>query len=189
MNVPRLAGRSLTGPLAVAVLVAACSTGAGAPVPPSAGASVAPSPAPSDVAPSSPPPDAVVTSPPDGAGGGVPGGPVGSLVVPKPGQLDTHPVAIDGFAARVDGSKIVVTATWTSGVEPCSTLDRIVVDPKPAGRTYTVTLLEGHGPEEIACIMIAQVKKTEFEIPTPGAGAYTILDGQGQAPPLQVTVS
>ena len=177
----------MTGPLAVALLVAACSTGSGAPVPPTGGASSAPSAAPSD--PASSPPDAVVTSPPDGNGGGVPGGPVGGLIVPKPGQLDVHPVAIDDLAARVDGSKLVVTATWTSGVEPCSTLDRIVVEPKVTERTYTVTLLEGHGPGEIACIMIAQVKKTEFEIPTPGAGAYTILDGQGHAPPLQVTVS
>lgn len=130
-----------------------------------------------------------MTSPPNGAGvdPGVPGGGAGALVVPKPGQLDVHPVSIDSFAARVDGTKIVVTATWTSGVEPCNTLDRIVID--PGDHRYTVTLFEGHGAQEIACIMIAQIKKTEFEIPTAGPGTYTIADGQGLAPPLQVTIS
>jgi hypothetical protein len=36
--------------------------------------------------------------------------------------------------------------------------------------------------------MIAQVQKTEFTIPTDGPGTYTLVDGQGRATPLQVTV-
>lgn len=128
-----------------------------------------------------------MTSPPGGVGQDPgSGGPNGGFVVAKPGQLDVHPVAIDSFAARVDGTTIVVTATWTSGVEPCNTLDSIKIDPN-AG-TYTITIFEGHGAEAIACIEIAQVKKTEFEIPTGGPGTYTLVDGRGQAAPLQVTV-
>ena len=181
MNVLRASGRSTAGIVLVGMLAAACSSGAAAPPIPAS---------PTDAPPSalaSAPPDGTVTSPP-GAIGQDPGagGPAGGFVVPKPGQLDVHPVAIDSFAARVDGTTIVVTATWTSGVEPCNTLDHIVVD--PGADTYTVTLLEGHGPQEIACIMIAQVKKTEFEIPAGRAGTYTLIDSQGLAAPLKVIV-
>ena len=181
----RASGRALAGIVAVGLLVAACSTGGSAAPPPSTGPSDPVGSAPAASAPG----DGTVTSPPDGVGQGpgLPGGPNGGLIVPKQGQLDVHPVPIDSFAARVDGSTIVVTATWTSGVEPCSVLDSIVVDPKDG--TYTITLREGHGPEEIACIMIAQIKKTEFEIPTGGPGSYTLVDSQGLAAPLQVTVS
>jgi hypothetical protein len=177
MNALRPAGRSVAGPLLVALLLAACSSGAGASVAPSIG-------------PSATPPDAPVSAPPStgvGTDPGAPGDPANAFVVPKPGQLDVHPIPIDSFAARVDGSTIVVTATWTSGVEPCNVLDRIVVDPTDG--TFTITLREGHGPQEIACIAIAQIKKTEFEIPTTAPGTYTIADAGGLAAPIQVTVS
>ena len=177
MNALRPTGRSVAGLLSVVILLAACSSGAGA--------SVAPS-----IAPSASPPDAPVSAPPStgvGTDPSVPGDPAGAFVVPKPGQLDIHPVPIDSFAARVDGSTIVVTATWTSGVEPCNTLDRIVVDPTDG--TFTITLLEGHGAQEIACIAIAQIKKTQFEIPTTAPGTYTIADAGGLAAPILVTVS
>jgi hypothetical protein len=177
MNALRPAGRSAAGLLSVALLLAACSSGAGASVAPSTG-------------PSAEPPDAPVSAPPSTGGGTdpvIPGDPAKAFVVPKPGQLDVHPVPIDSLAARVDGSTVVVTATWTSGVEPCNVLDRIVVDPRDG--TFTITLLEGHGPQEIACIAIAQMKKTEFEIPTTKPGTYTIADAAGLAAPIQVTVS
>jgi hypothetical protein len=183
MNVLRASGRSTAGIILFGLLAAACSSGPGVSVPPGgASPSVAPPSAGASV-----PPDGTVTSPPGGIGQDPgPGGPAGGFVVPKPGQLDVHPVAIDSFAARVDGTTIVVTATWTSGVEPCNTLDSIVVD--PGAGTYAITIREGHGPQEIACIMIAQVKKTEFEIPTGRAGTYTLVDSQGLAAPLKVTV-
>jgi hypothetical protein len=132
-------------------------------------------------------PDTTVTSPPDG------GGPIGSanpdqeLVVPRPGQLDVHDVAADQFTATVDGSTIVVTATWTSGVEPCSILDTIVVDRGTAG-AFTITLREGRGPGEVACIAIAQQKQTRFEIPDVAPGTYTLRDGAGNAPDVEVVV-
>jgi hypothetical protein len=177
MNALRPAGRSAAGLLSAVMLLAACSSGAGASVAPSLGPSTAP-------------PDAPVTAPPStgvATDPVIPGDPAQAFVVPKPGQLEVHPVPIDSFSARVDGSKILVTATWTSGVEPCYVLDRIEVDPKDG--TFTITLMEGHGPEEIACIMIAKVHKTEFEIPTTAPGTYTIVDADGLAAPIQVTVS
>ena len=130
-------------------------------------------------------PDTTVTSPPDRVAVPSPD-PSGQFVVPKPGQLDVHDVAIDTLAATVDGSTITVTATWTSGVEPCSLLDTIVVE--RGDDAFTITLREGHGPEEIACIAIAVQHQTRFDIPDVGAGTYTLRDGTGNAPPIEVVV-
>lgn len=175
MNALRSSGRLGAGLLSLALLFAACSSGAAAP----------------SASPTEPPPDAPVTAPPsDGSGNGSnPGGDPGigaKPVVPRPGQLDVHPVVADSLAARVDGNTIIVTAVWTSGVEPCNILDSIVVD-KGEG-TYTITLREGHGPEDIACIAIAEEHKTEFEIPDVAAGTWKIIDSGGIATPVEVTV-
>lgn len=122
--------------------------------------------------------------------GGVidPGGNLGGgrLVVPKPGQLDVHDVQADLFEARVDGSNIVLTITWTSGVEPCNVLDQVAVSKAPGA--YAITLREGHGPEDVVCIAIAEIHKTEIAIPTDGPGTYRITDSTGGAAPIEVTV-
>ena len=134
-------------------------------------------------------PDTPVSAPPsDGSGGGVdPGGMGGGdLVVPKPGQLDVHDVSIDELQARVQGNSIFVTASWTSGVEPCNVLDQIVV--AEGTGSYAITLREGHGPENVVCIEIAMTKRTEFEIPNVKPGTYQISDATGRATPIEVTV-
>ena len=169
MNVLRSTGRLGAGLLAMALLAACASSGA------------APSASPTQ------PPDAPVTAPPND--GSVDPGPGigGKPVVPKPGQaINVHPVVADSLAARVDGNTIVVTARWTSGVEPCTILDSIVVD-KGDGM-YTITLREGSSPQEIECIAIAEQHVTEFEIPDVAAGTWTISDSGGVATPVQVTV-
>jgi hypothetical protein len=108
-------------------------------------------------------------------------------VVPKPGQaIDIHPVPADDLKARVDGNRIIVTVVWTTGVEPCTILDSIVVD-KGEG-TYKVTLREGSSPQEIACIALAEQHITEFEIPDVAAGDWTITDSGGVATPVAGTV-
>ena len=130
-------------------------------------------------------PDAAVSSPPDG-GGIVSPDPSAAFVVPRPGQLDVHDIAADRLEATVDGSTITVTATWTSGVEPCSILDTVVVD--PGAGDFTITLREGRGPEEVACIAIAQEHQTRFDIPDVAPGTYAIRDGTGNAPDVEVVV-
>lgn len=135
-------------------------------------------------------PDAPVTAPPsDPADPSLDPGGIGDgakVVVPKPGQLDVHDVSADSLAARVDGSTIVVTATWFSGVEPCSILDQVVVT-KGDG-SYRITLREGHGPEDVACIAIAELHKTEIAIPDVAPGTYQITDATGGAATIEVTV-
>ncbi len=144
-------------------------------------------------APASRPP--VTVTPPTGSaqpGGTLPSapGPIGGgdeLVVPKPGQLDVHPIAADSFAAQVDGHHVVLTITYTSGVEPCSILDTIVV--QRGEGSFAVTLREGHGPGNQVCIMIARIMKTQVDLGQLDPGTYTISDTMRGADPIQVVVS
>ena len=172
--IPRLA-RLMAGIVTVVFVLAACAGGAAAPSP----------------APSTAPPDAPVSAPPSDPGQPVDPSvepPIGAKpILPKPGQaINIHAVPAESLAARVDGTTIHVQAVWTSGVEPCTILDSIVVD-KGEG-TYTVTLREGNSPQEIACIAIAEQHVTEFEIPNVAAGTWQIVDSGGVAAPVQVTV-
>jgi hypothetical protein len=176
MNALRPAGPAIAGLIAIALVLAACSSGAA-----------------SSTSPSAPPSaDAPVSAPPsDGSGGGASADPnfaVGAKsIVPKPGQaINIHPIAAEQLAARVEGNKIIVKALWTSGVEPCTILDSIVVN--KGNGTYTITLQEGSSPQEIACIAIAEQHVTEFEIPDVAPGTWTIADSGGLAQPVQVTV-
>jgi hypothetical protein len=161
--------RRFAGLLILVALVAACA-GSAASAPPSTAPTIDP--------------NTPVTDAP-GNGGGV-SGDGGGLVEPKPGQLDVHPVAMDLLEASVDGRHVVVTASWTSGVEPCYTLDSIVVD--KGDNAFTLTIREGHGPEDVACIEIAQMKKAKVDLGDLEPGAYAISDSQGGAAPIEVVI-
>ena len=118
--------RRLAGPLALVLLVTAC-TGTAAP-----SGSAAPSAAPASISPSpsADPPASVDPNEPVGTDVPPSGGVVGNgpLTVPKPGQLDPRPVKLEELTADVLGRHVQVVATWTSGVEPCYVLDRIVIE-------------------------------------------------------------
>lgn len=166
----RSPGRSLAALLALTVLLVACG---------SVGASAAPS------APGSIPPDAPVTSPPDG-GGAPPADGDAKIVTPQPGQIDVHPVSAETLLATVDGRAVSVTIDWWSGVEPCSILDSIVVETGDAA--FAITLREGRGPEDVACIAIAELHRTTVDLGELAPGTYTIRDGTGGAAAIEVTV-
>ena len=183
--------RRLAGPLVLVLLVAAC-TGSAAPSDGAAsgGPPVTASPASS----ATPAPSALpsASADPNGAvGTGVPpasadlGNP--PPMQPKPGQLDVHPVKMDSLQSMTDGRRAVITASWTSGVEPCYVLDHVVVERGPG--SFTITLFEGHGPGDTICIEIAQLKNTQIDLGELEPGTYTIADGAGGAAPIQVTVS
>jgi hypothetical protein len=169
MNDLHVSRRLGVGLLSLSVLLAACTSAA------------APS---ASTAPAAPTPDAPVSAPPSEDPGGI--GDAPKLVVPKPGQLNVHPMPADELSARVDGDRIIVTATWTSGVEPCYVLDSIIVESGEG--SYGITLREGSGPEDMACIAIAEIHATEFEIPNVAPGTYEITDATGGAAPIEVTV-
>ena len=172
--------------LAVALVLAACS----APVPsPPAGGTAPPSSGPSGGSAA----DAVL--PPDNPVGGVPGGGdpgnggVGQpkFVVPRPGQLNVHPVAIEQLIAKVEGRHVVLNARWWSGVEPCAVLDSVAV--KQDGATFTVSVREGSADADAVCIEIAELKVTAIDLGELSPGVYTIAADQGPAPPISVTVA
>lgn len=175
MNESQRTRRLGVGLLSLSLLLVACSSAA------------APSASPP---PASPSPDAPVTAPPSSPAdpsldpGGIGDG--GKVVVPRPGQLDVRDVPADSLTARVDGSTIVVTVRWFSGVEPCSILDQVIVT-KGEG-SYAITLREGHGPQDVVCIAIAELHKTEVPIPDVAPGTYKITDSTGGAAPIEVTV-
>jgi hypothetical protein len=169
---------ALTLTLTFALVLAACSAG---------GAS-----APSD-APSSPPAVAPVEPEPtagngDGDGGNV--APDGAkIIVPKPGvAIDVQAISAETLTASLDGRRLTVAATWWSGVEPCSILDSVVVDAEDGG--FAITLFEGRGPGDVACIAIAEQHRTFIEFPADLVpGTYTIRDATGGAPDIEVVVS
>ena len=162
---------------------------------------------PSSVAPSAPPiasPPAVSVDPGGGGGGsdGNPGtgigGPIGptpvdpgagqpTLVIPKAGQLNPHPVAPQLLRASVDGRHVLVKVTWTSGVEPCYVLDSVKI--AKSGMTIALTLFEGSSDPNGICIEIAMVKATIVDLGDLEPGTWTITAPDGEAAPITLTIS
>lgn len=184
--------RRLAGPLTLVLLVAAC---AGTAAPSGSAASGGPPVTATPLGSITPAPSVLpsATDDPNGAvGTDVPPSPSGDVgnppqTVAKPGQLGLHPVAIDGFTAAVTGRHVLVTVTWTSGVEPCYVLDHIVVERDAA--SFIVTVIEGHGPGDNICIEIAQIKHAQIDLGELEPGTYTIEDSAGRAIPIEVTVN
>jgi hypothetical protein len=111
----------------------------------------------------------------------------GELTIPRPGQLDVHPVPAESLEAAVDGRKVTVRIGWTSGVEPCNVLDSIVVE--PAGMAFALTIHEGHAPGDNICIEIAKFKFALVDLGELAPGTYTISDAMGGAAPIEVVIS
>jgi hypothetical protein len=177
-SLARLSRLALTGLLVL--VVAACSSAAGpssSPTPPASPGLGAGS-DPNDPVGSDLPPVTDDPGRPD---------PAGRVVVPKPGQLDVHPLPAQSFSAAVDGRHLVVTIAFTSGVEPCSILDSILVERGPG--SYTMTLREGHGPGDVVCIEIAESKRAVVDLGDVEPGTYDIVDGAGGAAPISVTIA
>jgi ABC-type transport system substrate-binding protein len=158
----------------------------------------------SAAAPSTPPSESPPSASPPGSGGGSDPGlgsgePIGTdpgngdvdpgqpaLVVPKPGQLNVHPVAIEEMEARVEGRHAVLNARWWSGVEPCYVLDSVAW--KRDGKTITISVREGSGGEDVICIDIAMYKATVIDLGELEPGEYTVVAGDGNAAPITFTI-
>jgi len=167
----------------------ACSARAAASQAPSSPPAASPPPAPSDV------PGGGGSSGAPGTGIGAPTdpGPIdpgtgeGKLVVPRPGQLNPHPLPTAQLEATVDGRRVLVKATWWSGVEPCYVLDSVKVE--RSGNDIAITLIEGTSDPNAMCIEIAMQKSTIIDLGELEPGTYTISSPGGDATPVTVTVS
>ena len=174
--------------LLVAILAIGCASGSSTSAPPDT--SRPPTGAPS------PDPLGSPSSGPDGAVGigvppaGEPGGPdpVGQIVVPKPGQMNLRAIPAELLTATVEGRRVVVTITFTTGVEPCYVLDSIVV--QRGDHTFAITLRQGSAPPgDTVCIEIAEIKRTVVDLGELAPGTYTISDTERGAAPIDVTVT
>jgi hypothetical protein len=195
MTTSRRASRPLlVATLLVTVGLAACSAAA----PPAA--------SPTPGAPASSPPTAVASPSLEPGGGGSsgnagsgigidlplaptpvdPGAGQPTLVVPKPGQADIHPVAPTALQASVDGRHVLVKVTYYSGVEPCSVLDSVKVE--RSGTDIAITPFEGTGDGDVMCIEIAVLKATIVDLGDLEPGTYRILSPGSEAPPVEVTI-
>lgn len=183
--------RATLFPLAAILLLSACTGAApGAPAGSTAPVTTAPSASPSADPNASNGLDLPTTDPGAGAGAGDPGvvdPGAGRLVVPKPGQLDVREIPAEKLAAVLDGRRVVVTITYTSGVEPCYVLDSIVV--ARGGKSFAITLREGHGPGDVMCIELAETKHAQVDLGELEPGTYTITHAMGGAPAIGVVVS
>ena len=178
---PRALGLTLVV-LSVAVL-AGCSSAGASPAGPSLSGP------PSNVAPSEDPNSSVGIDLPAPSDDPALIDPVGHIVVPKPGQLDVRAIPAQTLSAVADGRRVTLTIDYTSGVEPCYVLDSIVVAVGADTKTFGITLREGHGPEDVACIEIAESKRAIVELGELAPGTYTISDTTGGAAPISITVA
>jgi hypothetical protein len=170
----------------VAALTLAVSACSGAAAPSSPAASQPASAAPSGSPGASPTdPDSSVSGPSDPGGGGSDGGP--TIVIPRPGMFDPHPVSVERIEPSIDGRHVTVKLTWTSGVEPCYVLDSVVVSRD--GNDVTLTVVEGASQRGAICIEIAQQKATIVDLGELEPGQYTIAATNSSIPPVTITVS
>jgi hypothetical protein len=109
-----------------------------------------------------------------------------TIVVPRPGRLEPHPVGATRIEARVDARRVVLRLIWWSGVEPCSVLDSVGV--ARTGNDIVLTIREGADQLGVACIELAMLKATIVDLGELEPGTYTISAG-GDAPSIQVVVS
>ena len=162
---------------ALSITIAACSSGAAASAPPGGSPAGSEQPAASD-------PDGSVTSPSDPGAGGSAGS--DNIVIPKPGTIDPHPVAVEKIEPSIDGRHVTVKLTWTSGVAPCYVLDSVVISRD--GNDIALTLVEGRGEQGAICIEIAETKATIVDLGELEPGDYTISATDSDIPPVTITV-
>ena len=191
MNTPTRLHRPLALAALAAVLMIGACAGAAAPAASSSPPSASPSPTNATDLPGG---GGSSGDPGTGIGGGSvdpapvdPGTNQAKLVVPRPGQLNPRPLPAAMLEATVDGRRVLVKATWWSGVEPCNVLDSVKVE--RSGNDIAITLIEGSSDLNAICIEIAMQKATIVDLGDLEPGTYTISSPGGDAAPVTVTVN
>ena len=182
-----LTSRTLPAVLLTILTVAACGAAAG--------------PSPTPAATPEPTPTAVPGNVGGGAGGG--GGAIGgggggmgldpilgqaTFVGPTPGLINQHPVSVQLVRAVADDRGATAELRWWSGVPPCNALDSVQIEKDETARTIKLTVIEGSGRGDMACIDIAQLKATVVDLGKLAAGTWTI-SAEGDAPSVELEVA
>ena len=110
-----------------------------------------------------------------------------TVVVPKGGTLDPHPINVQMVRATVQDGNVIVEARWYSGVEDCYPTDSVQVDVDEDAKTIRVRVLEGSAGGDAMCIEIAVLKATAVDLGPLAAGTWTI-SAEGDAKPIELEV-
>ena len=132
--------------------------------------------------------DGSVGSPSDPGLGGGGGTGEATLVVPRPGTNNPHPVGVETLEPSVDGRHVLVKVSWRSGVEPCYVLDSVnVVARRHRHRHHG---RRGLRPTWTRCASRSpSTKATIVDLGELEPGDYTIRSPTATAPPIEITVS
>jgi hypothetical protein len=110
------------------------------------------------------------------------------LVSPTPGLINQHPVSVQRIRAAADADGVTVELRWWSGVAPCSALDSVQVAREDATKKIRLTVIEGSGKGDVACIDIAELKATLVNLGDLAAGSWTI-SAEGDAPAVTIEIT
>lgn len=110
-----------------------------------------------------------------------------TVVEPKAGTLNPHPINVQLVRATVQDGHVIVEARWYSGVEECYPTDSVQVDIDEDAKTIKVTVLEGSAAGDVICIEIAVLKATAVDLGALAAGTWTI-SAEGDAEPIELEV-
>ena len=129
-----------------------------------------------------------------GSGGGGSGGmgldPIlgqATFVGPTPGLINQHSVSVQLVRAAADDVGATAELRWWSGIAPCNALDSVQVDKDETARTIKLTVIEGSGRGDVACIDIAQLKATLVDLGKLAPGTWTIsAEGDARSVELEV---
>jgi hypothetical protein len=180
-------------PLLAAILFAACNAAAA----PGPTPTPTPEPTPTEV----PGPGGVGGGSGGNVGGGVappgaivdPGGGLDPIlgqahfVSPTAGLINQHPVSVQRIRVAADGTSATVELRWWSGVAPCSALDSVHLDKDETAKTIRLTVIEGSGKGDVACIDIAELKATVVALGTLATGTWRIT-AEGDAPAVTIDI-
>ena len=110
-----------------------------------------------------------------------------TFVGPTAGLINQYPVSVQLVRAAADEQGASAELRWWSGVAPCNALDSVRIDKDEAARTIKLTVIEGSGRGDVACIDIAQLKATVVHLGKLAAGTWTIA-AEGDAPAVTLEV-
>jgi hypothetical protein len=110
------------------------------------------------------------------------------LLVPHPGHVNLHPVAVTNLEVVPGKGGAVIRASWWSGIEPCTGLDSVLV--RREEKTILITVREGSPPNagNVACIDIAMFKATLVDLRNLPSGSYAVSTTDGDAEPVKVII-
>jgi len=111
-----------------------------------------------------------------------------TYVSPAQGLLNLHSVSVQLVRAVInDDATVTADLRWWSGVAPCTQLSSVSIATDDGAKTIRLTVIEGSGGGQVACIDIAQLTATQVDRGKLASGSWTI-SAEGDAPAITLNV-